>query len=70
MVAPVSPLRTLRNIKVRESEALVETLTLVWDLAHRNPLPHCLQTPAYKNKPKMSFGSIVVCSFVVTIILN
>ena len=31
---------------------------------------HCLQTPAYKNKPKMSFGSIVVYEFVATLILN
>ena len=22
---------------------------------------HCIKTPAYKNKPKMSFGSIMVC---------
>ena len=33
------PLRTPRNIEVRDSEALDEALTLVLDFAHRFPFP-------------------------------
>ena len=43
VVAPLFPLQAPQNMKVRESEALGETLTPVRDLAHRNPLPQNLQ---------------------------
>ena len=82
MVVLLFPLRTLRNMKVRDSDALGERSTPVAictiyyihylrhrDLAHRKVVEptvlrwsprHCLKTPAYKNKPKIRFGSVMV----------